>query len=108
MFICIKIDLALDNQQWLIRHKTKRNETKRYVHKPESVVENETYKIFLDFEIPTDQLIPARGPDFVLICKKRKKEKKKKEKKENLLSRGFCCPTEPGMKTKEGEMVNEY
>ena len=28
MFICIKIGLALNNQKWLICHKTKLNQTK--------------------------------------------------------------------------------
>ena len=30
------------------------------MHKPESVQENETHKILLDFDIPTDPLILAR------------------------------------------------
>ena len=41
--------------------------TKWYMHKPESVLENETHKILWDFEIQTDHLIPARRPDLVLI-----------------------------------------
>ena len=28
LFICIKMDLALNNQQWLIFHETKPNQTK--------------------------------------------------------------------------------
>ena len=36
----------------------------------ESVLENETYKILLDFKIQMDQLISARRPDLVLIGKK--------------------------------------
>ena len=50
------------------------------MHKPESVIENETHKILWDFEIKTDHLIPARRPDLVLINKKRK----------NVSTGGFC------------------
>ena len=42
------------------------------MHKPESVLENETHKILWDFEIQTDHLIPARRPDLVLINKKKR------------------------------------
>ena len=34
--------------------------TKWYMHKPESVVENETHKIICDFEIQTDRLISGQ------------------------------------------------
>ena len=54
---------------------------KLYMYKPESILENEVYKIIWDFEIKSDFLILARRPDFVLINKK---------KKMNLSSRGFC------------------
>ena len=37
--------------------------TKWYMHKPESVLEDETHKILGDFEIKTDHLIPVRRPD---------------------------------------------
>ena len=47
-----------------------------YMHKPESVQENETYKLLWDFEIPTDNQILARRPDIVIINKKKKKKKK--------------------------------
>ena len=42
------------------------------MHKPESVLENETHKILWDFEIQTDHLITARRPDLVLINKKKR------------------------------------
>ena len=48
------------------------------MHKPESVLENETHKIFWDFEIKTDHLISARWQDLVIVDKKKKKKKKKK------------------------------
>ena len=58
---------------------------KLYMHKPESVLENEMNTILWDFDIQTDHLIPARRPDLVLI------DEKKKKKKKNLPSSGFCC-----------------
>ena len=39
------------------------------MHKPESSLDNETHKIIWDFEVHTDQLIPARIRDFVVINK---------------------------------------
>ena len=39
--------------------------------KPESVLENETHKILWDFEMQTDNPIPARRPDLLLINKKK-------------------------------------
>ena len=44
--------------------------TKWHMHKLESVLENETHTILWDFEIKTDQLIPVRRSDLVLINKK--------------------------------------
>ena len=44
--------------------------TKWYMHKPESVLENEPHKILWNFEIQTHYLIPARRPDLVIIKKK--------------------------------------
>ena len=37
----------------------------------ESVRVNETHKIFKDFEIETDYLIPARRPDLVIVNNKK-------------------------------------
>ena len=54
--------------------------TKWYMHKPESIQENEKHKIFWDFEIQTDHLIPARKPHIVFI---------NKTKTENLSSFGL-------------------
>ena len=42
-----------------------------YMHKPESIRENETHKILWDLEIQTDHLIPARRPDLVIVNKKK-------------------------------------
>ena len=61
-----------------------------YIHKPESVLENEIHKILWDFEIQTDHLIQARKPDLMLI----------NEKKENLSSSEFCRSSGPQSKNK--------
>ena len=39
-------------------------------HEPESVLENEVYKILWDFSIQTDHVIEARRPDLVVVDKK--------------------------------------
>ena len=44
--------------------------TKWYMHKSESVRENETHKIPLHFEIRTDHLISIRNPVILIIKKK--------------------------------------
>ena len=43
---------------------------KWYEHEPESVLENEDYKILWDFSIQTDHVIEARRLDLVLVDKK--------------------------------------
>ena len=45
---------------------------KWYMHKPESVLENETHKFLWDFEIHTDRRISARPLDLVIIDKKKR------------------------------------
>ena len=74
---------------------------KWYEHEPESVLENEDYKILWDFSIQTDQVTEARRPDLVVVDKKErsckiidfaipgdsrieKKEKNKREKYQDL------------------------
>ena len=57
--------------------------TKWYMHKLESLLENKTHKILWDFEIQTNHLITARGPDLVIVEKKR-------GEKENLLNSVLC------------------
>ena len=44
--------------------------TKWFMHKLESVLENETHKNLEDNEIQTDHLIMTRRPDLVIISKK--------------------------------------
>ena len=43
---------------------------KWYEHEPESVLENEDYKILWDFSIQTDHVIEAQRPDLVVVDKK--------------------------------------
>ena len=43
---------------------------KWYMHKTAPVLENDTYKLLSDFDIQTDHLIPARGPDLMIIKKR--------------------------------------
>ena len=43
---------------------------KWYMHKPESLLENEMHKILWDFDIQTDPFIQARRSDLVVINKK--------------------------------------
>ena len=42
------------------------------MHNPKSALENETYKIFRDFEIQMDHPISARRRDLMLNYKKEK------------------------------------
>ena len=65
--------------------KYKYHTTKWYMPKLESVQENETHKIYQDFEIQTDHQIPARRPGLELNL----------QEKKNMLSSGFCCSTGP-------------
>ena len=44
---------------------------KWHEHEPESVLENEDYKILWDFSIQTDHVIEARRPDLVVVDKER-------------------------------------
>ena len=44
---------------------------KLYEYEPESILENEDYKILWDFSIQTDHVIEARRPDVVAVDKER-------------------------------------
>ena len=50
---------------------------KWFMHKPDSVTENETHKVLWNYEIQIDHLIQVRKPDQVI-------------KKENLPNCGLC------------------
>ena len=49
------------------------------MHKPESVLENEAYKILGDLEIQTDHQIPTRRPSLISTNKKTKNKTKNEE-----------------------------
>ena len=44
---------------------------KWYMHNPAPVLENDSHKLLWDFNIQTDDLIPARRPDLIIINKKK-------------------------------------
>ena len=67
------------------------------MHKQEFILENEIHKILWDFEIQTDQLIPARRRDLLLI---KNKNKNKKERTCRLLD--LAVPMDHWVKIKEG------
>ena len=45
---------------------------KWYVHNPTPVLENDTHKFLWDFDIRTNHLISTRGPDLIIINKKKR------------------------------------
>ena len=58
---------------WELCKKFKFNHTNKwYMHKPESVLENEMHKLLWDPEIQTDQLILASLPDLVTVNNNKK------------------------------------
>ena len=63
---------------------------KWYMHNPTPVLENNTHKLLLHFDIHTDHLISVRRPDLIII---------KKKKKDNLQNCWLCCPGWPQIKT---------
>ena len=71
------------------------------MHNPESVLENETHKIFKDFEIQTDHLILATQQDIVII------NNNKKRKKEKLTNSGLSLSGWPQGKT-EGKQKERH
>ena len=74
-----------------------RNE-KCYNHVPESVLENENYKLLWDFNIRTDHNIEARSPDLVLVDKSKK----------SCHIIDVAIPEDSGVKEKEFEKVEKY
>ena len=42
------------------------------MHNPESILENKTYSVICDFEIPTDHIIFAKRTELVIVNKKKK------------------------------------
>ena len=66
------------------------------MHKVEFFLKNETHKIPWDFEIQTDQLIPAKRPDQILINKK------------TCLLVDFAVTADHRMKIKESKKIDKY
>ena len=62
------------------------------MHNPTPVLENDTHKLLWEINRQTDQLIPARRPDLIII-------NNNKQKKENLQNCQLCCPSEPQNKS---------
>ena len=69
------------------------------MHNPTPVLENDTHKLLWDFNIQTDQLIPARRPDLIIINKKKKRICKIVE---------FAVPADHWINLKESEKKDKY
>ena len=69
------------------------NSTKWYMHKPESVQEDEVHIILWDYKIQTDDHISARKQDLVIV--------NKKERPRRMVD--FVVPLDHRVKTKENE-----
>ena len=70
---------------------------KWYEHEPESVLENEDYKILWDFSIQTDHVIEARRPDLVVV-----------DKKERSKIIDFAVPGDSRIEEKEKDKIEKY
>ena len=68
-----------------------------YQHEPESVLENEDYKILWDFSIQTDHVIEARKSDLVLVDKK--------ERICNIID--FAVPEDSRIEEKEKDKIEK-
>ena len=55
---------------WELCKKLKFDHMNKWCRHKESVLKNETHRLFWDFEIQTDHLISARRPDLVIVNKK--------------------------------------
>ena len=69
-----------------------------YEHNPQSVIENNKYKIFWDFTIQTDHYITTRRPDILVVDKNNKTCK--------LID--VACPGDKRVKEKEDEKIAKY
>ena len=59
---------------------------KWYMHNPAPVLENDMHKLLWDFDIQTDPLVSARGPDLIII---------NNNKKKNQQNCRLSCPSRP-------------
>ena len=71
---------------------------KWYEHEPESVLENEDYKILWDFSIQTDHVIEAWRPDLVVVDKK--------ERSCRIIN--FAVPGDSRIEEKEKDKIEKY
>ena len=69
-----------------------------FEHKPESVLENEDYKILWDFSIQTDHVIEARRPDLFVVDKK--------ERSCKIID--FAVPGDSRIEEKEKDKIEKY
>ena len=84
---------------WKLWKKLKFDHTaKWYMHKSESVRENEMHKVLWDFEIQTDHLISARQLDLVIINKKKRTSR--------IVD--VAVPTDHRVKLKENKKKDKY
>ena len=87
---------------WEMCKKCKFDHTNKwYIHKPASVLENDTDKLLWDIDIQTDHQIPARRPDLIIINKKKKKKRIYK-----IVD--FAVPADHKIKLKECEKKDKY
>ena len=70
---------------------------KWYEHEPESVLQNEDYKILWDFSIQTDHVIEARRPDLVVVDKER-----------SCKIIDFAVPADSRIEEKEEDTIEKY
>ena len=71
---------------------------KWYEHEPQSVLENEDYKILWDFSIQTDHVIEARRPDLVVVDQK--------ERSCKIID--FAIPGDSRIEEKEKDKIEKY
>ena len=71
---------------------------KWYEHEPESVLENEDYKILWDFSIQTNHVIEAPRPDLVVVDKK--------ERSCKIID--FAVPGDSRIEEKETDKIEKY
>ena len=68
------------------------------MHNPTPVLENDTHQLLWDFNIETDQLIPARRPDLIIVNKKKRIRK----------IDDFAVPADHRKNLKESERRDNY
>ena len=73
------------------------------MHKPESTLKNEMYKILWDVAIQTNRLISARRSDLVINNNNNNNKQKKESKKEHMLYSWFSVLVDRRVKIKENE-----